>query len=289
LEQDSLHRQYKPKLWGRDGQALHNADAFYTVLGKQANIQLLEILDHKDFAYGRIASSLPRLSVPTRIAIVDASVRYFATYAIQKNDPRRKAIVSFMDPGAEVIERLRVYHRWNFNGGLGSKRRAFEKGIFDTLAEVQPDRRGDVFKELSSFLVSMTEQDSAESYFGGVSDNNLVGLMTDYLTKAQLHGFDVVKQLAECLRVEFISYAQMIAAAAEKLPSRPYSSFAGQPDSSVVYAALLMTQDDQRLLDSNLGADAILSLFLLKGDDRYKRALENSDRADHLLAHDLGL
>jgi len=122
-----------------------------------------------------------------------------------------------------------------------------------------------------------------------VNHKDAVHVYADLLDTACWNGFNADTFFAKYLDAKPSRNMSVITKVLAELPAKRADSFMGASVCAVLCAAYLMNQDDDALLASDLSGDALLSLYILKGDERYKDALRTPEKADLLLANELGL
>ncbi|KQN62579.1 hypothetical protein [Pseudomonas sp. Leaf58] len=68
-----------------------------------------------------------------------------------------------------------------------------------------------------------------------------------------------------------------------------HDCYADETAFDILRASYLYLQDTEALLASGCSTDAVLALYVLKRDERFREVLLSPDRVDTLLAHDLGM
>jgi hypothetical protein len=274
----------QPKLWGSDGTLLHNPDHFLTTHGTTVQNQLVALFEENGPALEMVLKSLPSLSDMTRTTIVDGLTLLVTIHHLSAQDPRRLAISPFTSVEAEVCDRLKsilnsLPFERKFQDTKIQTTRLFE--VFQFLNIVEKER---VLERIEDFIEgACTDADDHVDY------SHAVHSYAEFLKQACWNGLGAKRVFGEIFGTKTKNNQDVFGRVIQELPAKHADDYSGESTKTVLCAALIMIQADQTLLSCVLEGEALLSLYVLTGDEKYRNALKTPERSDHLLAHDLGL
>lgn len=276
--------QQKPQLWDSQGNLQHIPSHFITTRKASVDSQLHTFYEQNDPALLRIIRSLPELETAFRDSLVELLTCFMILDHVAIDDPRRIALIPHLDTSEEFSNRLyKVIGGLNHEDSSTDLPRAIER-LFDLFRALDAPGKQSALASISKHLSEeLKSKDNYVDYAGAVQ------AYADFLGKAQSHGFDDLDFFATQFEIKTQRNQAVFKRIAAELPSENMGSYVGEPVRLVLCAAFLINQDDDALLASDLSGDALLSLYMLKGDMRYKDALRTPDKADVLLAYDMGL
>lgn len=270
-----------PQLWDSQGNQLHNATAFISLNPLASELQLNQLVSENGEAIGKVIASLSALEQWPGERIADTILFKLIDLDVSVDDSRRQGILPFCSALIECQRRLRnVMKALDANISEHNLRAAITNffDIADTLCE---EDRGCIMLEIHESLVAL------DCTLGvTINSNHAVQAHAEFLQAAAGYGFDLNAYFLPTLPLD---YSAVINTCAKCLVNKPFDQYAGVDAGSVLSAAFLHLQDNEQLLAADLDADTLLALYLLKGDNRFKQALRMPQRADTLLAHDLGM
>lgn len=274
----------KPQLWDSEGNLRHNPSHFITTRKASIDSQLQELYAQNDPALFRVIRSLPALDVSFQDSVVERLSDYMSMGHVAIEDPRRIALMGHLDVSEEFSNRLRMImvclnqeNSWT-DIPLGVER------LFDLFQALDaPGKQSaltSIWRHLHDELI---DNSNYVDYAGAVH------AYAHFLSKARSQGFNDLNFFATQFKIKTQTNHDVFSRVAAELPIGNVNAYVGEPVRQVLCAAFLLNQEDDVLLASNLSGDALLSLYMLKGDERYKDALRTPDKADVLLAYDMGL
>ncbi|AYG47860.1 hypothetical protein DV532_26615 (plasmid) [Pseudomonas sp. Leaf58] len=274
--------QLKPQLWDSQGNLLHNSVHFITTRKASVDSQLYKFYQENGPAILNVINMLPTLDASIADIIVSSLKSSFSIDHVAVNDPRRLAMASYLDVSDEFNDRLKMIMM-----GLKHERRVHGSAIdrlFDIFQFLNAQEKQHALETFEADLsVSLEMKDDCVDY------NSAVHAYSVLLSTACQNGFDADKFFAKHFEAKTHRNHDVFAKVAAALPAKRADAYVGEPVCAVLCAAFLLNKDDDVLLASDLNGDALLSLYILKGDERYKDALRTPEKADLLLANELGL
>jgi len=274
--------QVKPQLWDSQGNLLHNPVHFITTRKASVDSQLYGFYQENGSAILNVINMLPSLDASVADIIISSIKSSFSIDHVAVDDPRRLAMASYLDVKDEFDERLKMImaglkHESRVHGLATSR-------LFDLFQLLDTQGKQQALQTFEALLaVNVGIKDEYVNY------KDAVHVYADLLDTACWNGFDADTFFAKYLDAKPSRNMSVIAKVLAELPAKHADSFMGASVCAVLCAAYLMNQDDDALLASDLCGDALLSLYILKGDERYKDALRTPEKADLLLANELGL
>ncbi|MDT8925185.1 hypothetical protein RBE51_20545 [Pseudomonas taiwanensis] len=278
-----LWEQKQPTLWDTAGDFQHNPNHFMASLFESAEFQAREFFENNIPAFKKIAFSIPGIEAPFNAEIVSKIMVDICHNQLPINDPRRQALLPRINFAMEFNERLGFIVIWLRQENHPAEILQFIDRLFEVFELLNDSEKDDALTRLESSLSNCFIQDDAIA-----GSNIAVQAYSCLLNKACAKGLDALFFFAKHLGVKK-NMRDIALKSASKLPPKNASSYLGESMASVICAAFLMNRDDQELLSLDLEGDALLSLYILKGNERYKDALRTPEKADRLLANELGL
>ncbi|WP_410951063.1 hypothetical protein [Pseudomonas sp. S1(2024)] len=276
--------QQKPQLWDSEGNLRHIPSHFITTRKASVDSQLHAFYEQNDPALLRVIRSLPELETAFRGSVVELLSRFMIMDHVAIDDPRRMALIPYLDTREEFSNRLyQVIGGLNHENSSTDLPRAVER-LFDLFRALDTPGKQSALASISKHLCEeLISKDNYVGYAGAVQ------AYADFLGKARSHGFDDLEFFATQFQMKDSRKQDVFRRVAAELLIGNSSVYVGEPVRRVLCAAFLLNQEDDVLLASDISGDALLSLYMLKGDERYKDALRTPDKADVLLAYDMGL
>lgn len=270
-----------PRLWDDQGNQLHNATAFISLNPLAAQLQINQFVTENGEAISKVIASLSVLEQWPGERIADTIFFKLIDLDVTVDDSRRQGVLPFCSALIECQRRLlKVMQALDANIGE-DKLRAAIKNFFDIADTLREEDRECIILEIHECLVALDCTLDVT-----LSSNNAVPAHAAFLQAAANYGFDLD---AYFLLTTPSAYRAVITTCAKCLVNKPFDQYAGVDAGSVLSAAFLYLQDSEPLLAADLDADTLLALYLFKGDNRFKQALRTPERADTLLAHELGM
>lgn len=281
---EKLSEELRPKLWSDSGQLLHDPEAFSTTHGGNIRQQLKVFFAENGEALSTILHALPSLKNATRDKMVALLLDNVVEHHLPVDDSRRLAISPFISVKDEALSRLQFVLQ-NLNGDYTEAER-FQQ--IDHLFEVVQSLGIDDTDEVLLRLVACLKQIDLEPARIVLYDSG-VSTLAHLLKRASWQGLDQMKVFQGLLETSTHRIHDVVTAAAAQIPLVRFDQYAGGVRRVAMYAAFLMNQNDGILLKSQLSDQTLLTLYVLKGNEQFKEALKTPERADTLLAHELGL
>lgn len=274
--------QVKPQLWDSQGNLLHNPVHFITTRKASVDSQLYGFYQENGSAILNVINMLPTLDASVADIIISSMKSSFSIDHVDVDDPRRLAMASYLDVKDEFNERLKMImtglNRESRVHGLATAR------LFDLFQLLDTQGKQHALKTFEALLavnVGMTDEH--------VDYKDAVHVYADLLETACWNGFDAHTFFDKYLDAKTTRNKSVTSKVLAELPAKRADAFMGESVCAVLCAAYLLNQADDALLAGDLSGDDLLTLYILKGDERYKDALRTPDKADLLLANELGL
>jgi hypothetical protein len=281
---EELSEELRPRLWGCSGELLHDPEAFWTTHGASIRQQLKDFFDENGDALNAILRSLPSFKNELRHKLVMLILDHVVESHLPAQDPRRLAIWPFIDVKSEAISRLKSVLQ-NMNADFTETERIQQiDHLFEVIQSLAIDETAEVLDYMVKFLQMINTESNRIMLY-----NSSVPAFARLLKQAAWQDLDEMKVLQILLETPTRRTKEVIDAVARQIPMVRCDQFAGKLRREAMYAAFLMNQSDKILLKSNLDDNTLLSLYVLKGNEQFKEALKTPERADTLLAHELGL
>lgn len=279
-----IDEKQKPRLWDEQGNLQHNPSHFITTRKASVDSQLYAFYEQNGPALLRVISSLPELEPSFREHVVKHLCDLMSMGHVAIDDPRRMALIQHMNASDEFTNRLHlVVKRFNYEDSWTDLPSAVER-LFDCFQALDADGRQSALAKISKRLFA--EMLAEDNY---ADNTGAVHAYADFLSKARSHGFNDIEFFATQFQIKDQPNQDVFRRVAADLLIGNVKAYVGERVRHVLCAAFLLNQDDNTLLASDLSGDALLSLYMLKGDERYRDALRQPDKADVLLAYDMGL
>lgn len=270
-----------PRLWDDQGNQRHDATAFISLNLLAAQSQLNQFVVENGKAISKVIASLSALEQWPGQRIADTILFKLIDLDVSVDDSRRQEVLPFCSVLIECQRRLlKVMKALDANISQDRLRAAI-KNFFDIADSLCEEDRECIMLEIHECLVALdcTLDVTLDS-------NHAVQAHAEFLQAAARYGFDLN---AYFFLTTPSAYSSVITTCAKHLVNKPFDQFAGVDAGGVLSAAFLYLQDREQLLAADLDADTLLALYLFKGDNRFKQALRTPERADTLLAHELGM
>lgn len=278
-----IPHEHKPMLWDAAGKLLHTPRPYLTTHRLSAKLQLRSAFMANDAQFTGIIEQLSAMDGVSSSVVVNALGEIMSTAHVPANDPRRQLCLAMgSDVWAEATYRLRKIYE-QLNDAMDESQRAQEMmNFFDVFAELDDIQKKTLLSDIDGRF-QMMQSESIIDYDEAVIANAAL------LQMAMAHGYDAIKLFEELLNVKRDPQAEFINALTSGLPIKPHDRYAEETQFDVLKASYLYLQDTEALLASGCNTDAVLALYVLKRDERFREVLMAPDRIDTLLAHDLGI
>ena len=275
--------EYKPLLWDAAGKLLHAPKPYLTTHRIGAKQQLHSAFMANGAQFTGIIEQLSAMDAVSRDVIVNALCDIMSSAHVPANDPRRQLCRAMgSDVWAEATYRLRKIYE-QLNDAMDESQRAQEMmNFFEVFAELDDTQKKTLLSDVDGRF-QMMKSESIIDYDEAVIANAAL------LQMAIAHGYDAPKLFEKMLNIKRDPQSEFINALTSGLPIKPHDRYADETQFDVLRAAYLYLQDTEALLASGCNTDAVLALYVLKQDERFREVLMSPDRVDTLLAHDLGM
>ncbi|WP_410951065.1 hypothetical protein [Pseudomonas sp. S1(2024)] len=278
-----IPQQHKPMLWDAVGKLLHTPRPYLTTHRINAKLQLKSAFMSNGAQFTRIIEQISVMDDISSKFVVNALCEIMSSAHVPADDPRRQLCRAMgSDVWEEATYRLRKIYE-QLNDAMDESQRAQEMmNFFDVFAELDDTQKKTLLSDIDGRF-QMMKSESIIDYDEAVIANATL------LQMAIAHGFDAAKLFEKLLNIKRVPQSEFINALTSGLPIKQHDCYAGETEFNVLRASYLYLQDTEALLASGCNTDAVLALYVLKQDERFREVLMTTDRVETLLAHDLGM
>lgn len=272
-----------PKLWDHHGRALHETSHFIKTSSGLAIAQIAHFTDSNAEALESSIADLVLSGLGDSMFFKSSIVHAMSCLAFRNapmDDPARLAILPYIDQRkecnlrfSEMIEKIR---QSTLNGMVKDSVDAF----IDCYRSLTIDNKENLKVSIANhfFVMQMSTQRSANCL-------NMCESLGYFFNAMAAQGVDVL--LLTGLQNFTDSKKVMIM-------TRDLAKMLGQdqsfpPEFAAIYAGILLSLSNHRLLEMDLSADALLTLYGLKKAECFREAMLTRGMSDTVLALDLGL
>lgn len=281
-----VSEERRPKLWGDDYTLNNNHEHFLLFHKKLAEEQLSQLF-HNDYAnLPKILASLHNQNVNTQKAIREMLMDLVSKSNLSLEDPVREKIIQHQKPFDEI--KRRIEHIFDsFKTAPGAVENWVRIDYCAALIQNQKESLNHALNEyindrLNYHKINWLDITSIDPF-----------LQTMHLISAfSSFGYEPIKSL-RALDFQLTSFNDS-KFYNKLIKSIPTQSMTGYLTSRITLhdvwkVATLMTQDPTNLIKLKLDSDALITLHLLTGDDRFRVKLLEPRHVESLLNHELGL
>ena len=275
--------QSMPQLWDHHGSTLHNTSHFIKTSAQLAVEQIEYFTNSNAEALENAVEGLVSSGLVESMFFKSAIVRATSCFAFRNapmDDPARLAILPHLDSRKECLLR--------FSEMIGKIRESTMDGAakdsIDALIQCYKSLTGD---DKENLRVSMANQFFVMQMSTQRSENclNMCESLGYFFKAMSAQDVDVLLLVG----LQNLSDNKKV-----MVMTRDLSKMLGQRQSSIpefaaVYAGVLLSLSNHRLLEMDLSADALLTLYNLKEDECFREAMLSRGMSDTVLALDLGL
>jgi hypothetical protein len=285
----------EPRLWCKDGRLLHDPTTFMTTHGETVINQLNTIFMEDGSPLVNVIDALPSMEETARSKLLAIMMNNVIEMHLCARDPRRQKILAYCpDRQDEAKRRLTSIFEW-LNNAIDEQRRtallSSFSDVFDALGD--DDKQSvmdDLSYQLSMILIRRSDRANYDKAVTSIAEIMRLAVEKGLGSGKTPGNAKCLKSiLQDMLEIEAENELEFINTLASSLPAKHHDHYCGQTMSTAMVAAYLMLQDSGLLLELGCNAEALLGLYILKDDHRFKDALKTPEHADMLLAHDLGL